>query len=196
MNSGQTRQARRGNNIILVGFRCSGKNTVGESLARRLGWPVLDMDQRIQEICGQSIASLVEQSGWERFRRLESMVVKEVKPREQRVIVTGGGVIERPENVEHLRRSGLMVFLETRMDDILQRMTADARTPATRPDLTGLPLAEEVRVLLERREPLYRTAADVVVNTSVLSVEACVDQIIQFLLQKEERIHRARNMSQ
>lgn len=184
MASGQTRAPRQGNNVVLVGFRCSGKNTIGESLARRLGWPVFDMDQRIQEISGQSIAALVERKGWESFRQLEARVVAEVKPQEQRVIITGGGVIENPENVEHLRRSGTIVFLKAGMDDILKRMASDKSTPATRPGLTGLPMAEEVRILLERREPLYRGAADLVVNTSSCSVKRCVDQIVQFLLGK------------
>jgi len=179
MLPGQTRRPTRGNNVVLVGFRCSGKNTVGEFLARQLDWPALDMDQRIQEICGQSIASLVEQSGWEQFRRLESSVVKEIRPQEQRVIITGGGVIESAENVEYLRLLGLVVFLEAHIDDILQRIRADERTPATRPGLTGKPLAEEVMLLLERREPLYRAASDLVVNTSLLSVETCVNRIIR-----------------
>jgi shikimate kinase len=184
MTSGQTSGTRQGNNVVLVGFRCSGKNTIGESLARRLGWPMLDMDQRIQEICGQNIAALVERSGWESFRQLEARVVEEIKPQEQRVIITGGGVIENPENVQHLRRAGTIVFLEAGINDILKRMAADKSTPATRPGLTGLPVAEEVRIVLERREPLYRSAADLVVNTSSYSVERCVDLIVQFLSSK------------
>ena len=170
--------------MVLIGFRCSGKNTIGESLAHRLGWPVFDMDERIQEISGQTIASLVEHSGWERFRQLECQVVRELDPRKQQVVITGGGVVERPENVERLRRLGLVVFLEARIEDILQRMTTDTLTPAMRPGLTELPLAEEVRTLLARRGPAYRGASDLVVNTSVQSVEECVNQIIQFLLSK------------
>ncbi|MBW2147389.1 MAG: shikimate kinase [Deltaproteobacteria bacterium] len=184
MSSRQTRDAPRGNNVALVGFRCSGKNTVGESLARRLGWAILDTDQRIQEICGQSIASLVERNGWERFRMLEYRAVREVKPREQRVIITGGGVVEQPENIEHLRRSGMVVFLEATMEDILRRMAADESTPVTRPGLTGLPMEEEVQLLLEKRTPLYHHAADLVVNTSSQSVEVCVDRILKYFQQK------------
>ncbi len=185
MFSKQTRYEPRGNNVALVGFRCSGKNTVGESLAHKLGWPLIDTDQRIQEICGQSIACIVESSGWESFRNLESRVVREVNPQEQRVVITGGGVIERPENVEHLRRSSMVVFLEARMEDILSRMAADERSPAMRPSLTGLPREEEVKLLLERRTPLYRNAADLVVNTSLHSVEDCVYKIIQFLFGRQ-----------
>ncbi|HRC45434.1 MAG TPA: shikimate kinase, partial [Nitrospira sp.] len=98
-------------NLVLIGYRGTGKSTVGKMLARKLGRTVVSTDAEIVKRAQLSVPEIVKQFGWEHFRDLESAVCRDFAARDQLIIDTGGGAILRPENVEALRRTGPLVWL-------------------------------------------------------------------------------------
>ncbi|MBW2651003.1 MAG: shikimate kinase, partial [Deltaproteobacteria bacterium] len=98
-------------NIILIGYRCTGKTSVGEKLSERLGLPFFDTDDLIVERAGMSISKIVENGGWNLFRKKEKETIKGLSLMNKNIIATGGGVFENQENGEALKRNGLFVWL-------------------------------------------------------------------------------------
>src|SRR5262245_58779971 len=98
-------------NIVLIGYRGTGKSSVGKVLAARLGIALVSTDAEIAKRAGQSIPDIVAQHGWEHFRDLESEVCRDLAGADQLVLDTGGGAILRPENVEMLKRNGRLFWL-------------------------------------------------------------------------------------
>lgn len=153
-------------NIVLIGFMGCGKSTVGRDLHQRLGYPLVDMDQTIEQREGKSIAAIFADSGEEAFRDMESQLLEELAeptaPR--RIISTGGGVIGREKNRELLRLLGCVVWLHAPLPIILER-TAKNRD---RPLLHGDNPSARAAALLAVREPLYAAAAHLKVDTTGL----------------------------
>ena len=168
-------------NIVLIGYRCSGKTSVGRTLAGKLGRDFLDTDALIEEKAGYSIEMIVAREGWEHFRALEKRVVGEVSRRENLVIATGGGVVMDQENVENLRRNGYIIWLKGNAEVLEWRMNREERSGNTRPSLTGTDPLEEIKQVLKVRTPFYEQAGNLIVDTSTLSVAEVVDSIIKYL---------------
>ena len=99
-------------NIVLIGYRCSGKTVVGKILARDLGRDFLDTDEKIEENTGSSIETIISREGWNHFRDVEKRVIEEVSSRDHLVISTGGGVVVDRGNRENLKRNGWLVWLD------------------------------------------------------------------------------------
>src|SRR5512141_909374 len=97
--------------LILIGYRGTGKSTVGEILARRLGWDLKCLDGLIIARAGMSIPAIVENHGWDWFRDLESRVLADVVAADRQVLDCGGGIILRAENRKALKQSGKVVWL-------------------------------------------------------------------------------------
>jgi len=161
-------------NLVLIGYRGTGKSTIGRVLAGRLGMSYIELDDRIVQKAGKEIPEIVAASGWDHFRDIESEVVREVSRLDGCLLDTGGGVILRPENVPELRRKGVVFWLRAEIPDIVERIQGGDQ----RPSLTGSrSFTEEVEEVLAERTPLYEAAADEVVDTSVLSEEEAVEHI-------------------
>jgi len=166
-------------NIVLIGFRCTGKTTVGNALAGRLRRPFIDADAYLQEREGKSIARIFAEGGEELFRRLEREVIRELTTRSDLVLAAGGGVVLDEQNVERLRASGIVIRLRATLETILSRMAEDVRTRSERPRLTGHDdMRLEVEHLLARREPLYEEAADVTIDTEGKSSSEVVEAVM------------------
>src|SRR3989344_3281837 len=116
-------------NIILIGMRGGGKTTVGRLLAQKLNKKLIDIDELLEEREGMKIAETVEKRGWEYFRDRESEIVAEVGKRKDTIISTGGGVIERPENVAALKDNGVLVLLNAPADILAERLARDPGRP-------------------------------------------------------------------
>jgi shikimate kinase len=145
--------------IVLIGYRGSGKTTIGRRLADRLWWPFVDTDDLVVMAAGKSIADIFEQHGEKRFRDLESEAVKEVAKLQEHVIALGGGAVLRRENVEALRKADhKLVYLKCDPAELFKRIQADPNTASRRPSLTPSGGLEEITTLLAEREPLYRAA--------------------------------------
>lgn len=153
-------------NIILMGYRCSGKTTTGRALARITGLPFYDTDEEVTRRRGRTIAEMVAEAGWSAFRAAEKEVVGELAAGDGAVIALGGGAVLDGENVRRLKERGFFVWLTASAAEIERRLTADAASRAGRPPLSGSSSAAEARVVLAEREPLYRGLADLVVDTT------------------------------
>jgi len=168
-------------NIVLIGYRCSGKTLVGRLLARDLKRNFLDTDSLIEEKGEIPIHSYVSRYGWGDFRRLEREVIEAVASENNSVIATGGGVVIDPENVMRLRRNGWVVWLAAGGAVIRERMTQAQEQGDLRPPLSGSDPLEEIESILRERMPLYERASDWTVSTDAQTPEEVEQAIITAL---------------
>ncbi len=167
--------------IVLIGYRACGKTSVGSELANHLSWRFLDVDDEIERVEGRGIDQIVADRGWEGFRTTERDLIKELCREPQFVIAPGGGAVLDPENVVNLKRKSRVFWLQADTETHLSRMKDDPRSPSRRPPLTGLSPEEEVQRLLQEREPSYKEASDVTVDTRNHSIQEVVKQILTAL---------------
>lgn len=165
-------------NIVLIGYRCSGKSSVGKIIANQTGMAFYDTDELIEKSAGRSIVEIVEKDGWERFRGIEKEVIRDVSDLNNAVISTGGGVVLADDNIMNLKQNGFLIWLEGDVDILMKRMGKDPGTGSTRPSLTGIDPVVETRKVLEIRNPLYRKAADLVIVTDMLSLEGVAERVM------------------
>jgi shikimate kinase len=165
-------------NIALIGYRGTGKSHVGRLLAKQLNMPYISLDKAIADRAGMTIPQIVEKSGWSDFRDKETFEVRQVASRDGLVIDTGGGVIERPENIELLRPSCRIIWLQASVPVIVARIGGDDGRPALTADKT---FTEEVAEVLTRRTPLYEAAAELTIETDLLTPEEIAARIAVFI---------------
>ncbi|HUU39940.1 MAG TPA: shikimate kinase, partial [Desulfatiglandales bacterium] len=154
-------------NIVLIGFRCSGKSSVGKILAHELGMNFLDTDVLIAENEGCSIETIVAKYGWDYFRITEKRVIEGISKKGNLVIATGGGAVMDGENVKNLKKNGWVVWLNGKPEVIRDRMGKDATEGKIRPSLTEDDPLEEIKEVLGFRIPFYEQAADLMLDTSL-----------------------------
>lgn len=151
--------------IYLIGFRGSGKSTVGACLANLLSYPFLDSD-RVIEADGKSIRTIFDEVGEAGFRDKEHQVIKQISAlNEPHVVGLGGGAILREDNRQILRDTGVCAWLQGKPESLYSRISADRSSDASRPNLTQSGGYNEVVDMLAQREPLYREVADFTVLT-------------------------------
>ena len=160
----------KGQNIVLIGFMGCGKSTVGKKLASALNYEFQDTDAMIEEMYGKTISKMFE----EYFRNAETELLRKLSTEaEGLVFATGGGMPMREENAALLRKIGTVIFLEAKIETILERLQND----------TGRPLADgedrekRLRPLYEKRLPVYREAADYILDTEEKSFYAIIEEI-------------------
>jgi shikimate kinase len=168
-------------NIALIGYRCSGKTTVGKILATELGMDFLDTDTLIEERAGCSIEALVSIKGWDHFREIEKGLVQGLSKRDNLVIATGGGVVMDEGNVKNLKKNSWIVWLNGRPEVLKERMGKEQRSGKRRPSLTGADPLGEIEGVLGIRRPLYEQAGDLIVDTSELSIREAAALIMNNL---------------
>jgi shikimate kinase len=157
-------------NIVLIGIMGCGKTTIGTKVAKKLNMRFLDLDQYIEDRWG-SIGSLFEK-GEEYFRDIEAKAVSEVSYMKNLVIATGGGVVERAENITALKRNGLLFFIDRPLDDIF----SDIET-SQRPLLKNG--KEKLADIFKRRYPVYLINCDVCIRNTKAPDNA-VNEIIDY----------------
>ncbi len=162
-------------NIVLIGYRGTGKSVVGAIVAEKLGEECVSMDAEIVRRAGNSIPEIVEKEGWPGFRDRETRVAEDLAARDSIVIDCGGGVIERSENIKALRSSGRVFWLRADVAVIVERIRDDTQRPAL---VEGKTFTDEVREVLERRIPMYRSASDCEIDTGSLTPGEAADRII------------------
>lgn len=161
-------------NLVLIGYRGTGKSTVGKRLARELRRQLVSTDAEVVTRAKLSIPEIVKQFGWEHFRDLESAVCRDFAAGEGLIIDTGGGAILRAENVEALRGNGRLVWLTATVETITRRIGGDTQ----RPSLTGTQsFTEEIRDVLTERTPKYQAAAHHIVATDGISTAQVAERI-------------------
>ncbi|OIN95474.1 MAG: hypothetical protein AUJ48_03080 [Deltaproteobacteria bacterium CG1_02_45_11] len=157
-------------NLFLIGYRCTGKTTVGKALANILGWPFLDADSELVKEYGRTITEIVAQEGWNSFREKEKSITKKLCALDKHVIASGGGVVLNRENVENMKKGGTIVWLKATPEIIKERITQDETTKDSRPSLTAKGLIAEIEETLAARNPLYEKAMDFCIDTDALSI--------------------------
>jgi shikimate kinase len=162
-------------NLILIGYRGTGKSVVGRMVAQRLKMEYVGMDARIVERAGISIPEIVERHGWPGFRDLESQLAAELARQKNLLIDTGGGVIERSENMTALNASGAVIWLTASVEIIVARICDDTQRPAL---VQGKTFTEEVAEVLAARTSKYRQASQYQIDTDKLTPEQVADEVV------------------
>lgn len=168
-------------NIVLIGYRGSGKSAVGRFLAARLHSPLVSLDEEIVKKAGKRIPEIVAESGWESFRDLESEVVAVYANKDGWILDAGGGVVLRADNIRSLRRRGLLIWLTAPPSTLIRRIQGDTERPALK---EGKTFTEEVEEVLRDRIPLYESAAHLAVETDKLPPEAVAAELLRLLDEK------------
>ncbi len=168
-------KARRPPNLALIGFMGSGKSTVGRACARELGLPFRDSDTLVEQRAGMSIPEIFARDGEAAFRKLEAEAIRALASNPPIVLSTGGGAPMHQESVDRLRRTGIVVLLWADPDCLLARVGQTASRPLL---ATSEDPGERIRTLLAQREPYYRAAAHVVVDTTNLSRDEAVQRVL------------------
>jgi shikimate kinase len=169
--------------IVLIGYRGSGKTTIGRRLADRLWWKFVDADEEIVKRAGKTIREIFDQQGEPAFRDVEAQVVADVMKLSDHVISLGGGAVMREDNREAIRRSGhAVIYLKCEPAVLLERINADSATAENRPALTNLGGSiEEIEKLLEVREPVYRQTMTAELDVTNQSVDDAVSWIARLV---------------
>lgn len=160
--------------VALVGLRGAGKSAVGRAVAKRLGVPFVELDERIAAEAQMTLPSIFEIHGERYYRGIEREVLRKLlDERKPMVIATGGSIVTDPETWSLLRTRARTVWLEAKAEDHWNRVVAQGDVRPMR----GRPRAmNELRQLLEARAPLY-AQADLVVQTSGRPLEAVLDEV-------------------
>ncbi len=164
----------QGLNIYLIGMMGAGKSTVGQHLAKLLGYRFFDTDCVIEAVVQKSVAQIFAESGEDRFRALETQVLAELSAYTRLVIATGGGIILKRENWSYLRY-GVIVWLDVPVERLQVRLQNDQ----TRPLLHAADLETTLRSLLQQRTPLYAQADVQVTCQSEETPDIICDRILQ-----------------
>ena len=180
-------QPARHPNLVLIGYRATGKTSVGARLAEVLQRPFVDLDQVLVREAGRSVADIVAQGGWAEFRRLEKELVARYRDARGQVLATGGGVVLDPDNVAALRENGILIWLTADPAAIQARLAQDQPRDANRPSLTGGDTIREVAAVLEERAPLYQAAAQISIDTTHRSVAQVVKLVLAALKSEEAK---------
>jgi len=161
--------------VALIGFMASGKSAIASLLAPRLGWRVCQLDDEIVLRSGlPSVAAIFKEHGEPYFRELEAKQALSHRDSQHVVIATGGGIINRASNIEHLKHGGgVIIYLRTSFEAIAERVG----------DVSHRPLFADQASALElytKRLPVYESFADMVVDTDERSEEeVCAEVFTQ-----------------
>ncbi len=164
-------------NLILIGYRGSGKSTIGPLVANRLRQPFVDLDEVIVEKTGKTISQVFSEEGEAGFRSREQTSLQELRKLKNCVISLGGGAVVKPENRVLVRRMGKVVWLRAPAVVLWSRIKADPSSAKTRPALTPAGGLAEVEAVLAEREPIYHRVAHQTVDTVAASPEEVVESI-------------------
>lgn len=162
-------------------MRGAGKTTVAGLLANLLARPCHDTDLLIEAESGRTIRDWFETSGEAAFRRVESETLRRLLDHTGQIISVGGGAVLSAENRARMKSAAWCVWLRAAPETLFQRLSADPRTHLLRPALTGLSLADELRLLAGQRDPLYAGLADHVVDTDPVDSARIAKQLAEVI---------------
>ena len=143
-------------NIFLIGYRGTGKTTLGKLIAREKKMPFVDLDDLIVKNSKKTIPEIFASEGETKFRDYESAALKQVCEQKDQIISCGGGIITREENIKLLKENGFVVLLKASPQTIFNRIYNDKNRPA----LTDKDPLEEIKHMLEVRRNAYEKAKD------------------------------------
>lgn len=174
-------------NIILIGYRGSGKTSVGRELAKLLNRPLFDSDRMVFAKTGRTVHEIVEAGGWPAFREAEKSVIGELAALDQAVISLGGGAVLDADNVAALEERGTFVWLTADARTLAARLENERNESGQRPSLTGAGVLDEIDRVLAERLPVYEAVADLAVDTAGKSPAGIAAEIVAALPEGRER---------
>ena len=163
-------------NIVLIGYRGTGKSVVAKILSKALKMNCIGMDAEIVKESGLSIPEIVDKFGWARFRDMETEVAVHVSLLDNIIVDSGGGVIERSENIEALKKNGIIFWLKASVGVIVSRIESGTERPAL---TEGKTFTEEVAEVLEKRTRKYSNAAQYEIDTDNLTPDQVAERITE-----------------
>jgi shikimate kinase len=167
--------------VVLIGYRATGKSSVGKSLSSKLKIAFWDTDLMVEKNMAMPVKEIVAFHGWDFFRLKEKETIKTLMQKKAGVFATGGGVVLDQENVDLLKQAGVIIWLNAPLQDIVDRLNKDAQNKAIRPQFTTGNIAEETVNIMQQRLPLYEKAADYTVDTTGKKVAQIAEEIYQYL---------------
>lgn len=170
--------------IFLVGMMGAGKTTIGKRLARACGREFLDLDHELEARCGVRVPVIFEIEGEAGFRRRETAALDECTRQRSIVLATGGGAPVAEVNRELLSQRGIVVYLRASVDELWRRTCTDR----SRPLLATSDPRSTLREILGRREPIYESVADIVVDTGGASISQVLKSLLPQLQSMEKDV--------
>ena len=161
--------------IVLIGVPGAGKTTVGELLAAHLGWSFVDSDHVIEQRAGKPISDIFTQDGEAAFRTLEAQVIAELLGGQSQVLSFGGGALGNDATRE-LCKQHIVIWLETGLSQAVERVGLNRNRPLLLGNVRG-----QLSTLMSAREPIYREAATITIDTSARDVSQVVQAALQEL---------------
>lgn len=158
-------------NIVLIGMPACGKSTIGYQLSKKIDYPLFDADKYLEEKENKIISDIFSNEGEEHFRELETKYLAELSEKEGIIISTGGGAVKKKENIDILKRNGIVVFLNREIADIYKE------NHENRPLLQDI---NNIQKLYDERIDLYRKYADIIIKNND-DMDVIVDRIITAL---------------
>lgn len=158
----------------------AGKSTIGRLLAQELKLNFIDSDREIEERAGTNIPWIFDVEGEAGFRDREEAVIHDLSQADNLVLATGGGVVKRDMNRAALAAGGFVVYLQTSVDQQLERTAKDKNRPLLQ---TENPRAV-LETLMEERDPLYRQVCDLLIHTDKRHPRAVVTTIVRQLMRE------------
>ncbi len=171
-------------NIVLIGYRCTGKTSVGRKISERLRIPFYDTDELINKHTGKTVKQIVDKGGWDLFRREEKAVIRALSSLAETVIAVGGGAVMDAENREALSKNGLFLWLTADVSTIIERMRNDRTGDERLPPLASDCAEKETSEILRRRIPIYRRLADFTIDTSGRGIDAVADEFSNLFIRR------------
>ena len=165
---------RAGKSIVLIGMMGAGKSSVGRCLQGRTGLARFDTDELVVAKFALSIPEIFARHGEEDFRDAETKALRELQNANAMIIVTGGGIILRNENVDLLKQLGMVVWLEAKEETLFERASRRGNRPLLQTENPRATLTE----MLQKRTPLYEKAADLRIETTKLTHDEVADMIL------------------
>lgn len=167
-------------NIVLVGLSGSGKTTIGKLLQKKFpDYKFIDTDEIIVKKENRSINEIFATNGEQYFRNIENVVAKEAAESENQIISTGGGIVLNEQNIIELRKKGIIFYLKTSPDTLVQRLKGDS----SRPLLKTSDIKAKFESMLQVRGELYEKA-DFIINNDTLSETSAVQEISRIYNEK------------
>jgi len=160
-------------NIFLIGFMGSGKSTVGKLLAEKLNLKFIDIDEEIEKQENKKIPQIFKENGEMYFRNLEKEKIKEFQNKKGYVVSTGGGLGADKENMEFMKKNGIVIWLDVSLDEVLNRCKNDPNRP-----LLNKPL-DDLKKLYEKRKNVYSMA-----HTHIKTDEKNPKEITEEIIEK------------
>jgi shikimate kinase len=175
--------------LYLIGYRCTGKSTIGKLVADLMDLTFIDTDRTIETKVATTIEEMVSQRGWDYFREKEKQALFNTSQISNltsnltsnqalnQVVATGGGIVMDPDNRNFMQTNGVCIWLYADHTTIVHRILSDTKNLGSRPNLTSHSLAQETRKMLELRNPLYEKLGLIKIDTSCHSPEQAADII-------------------